>query len=144
LREKASDVIVENACKKKLMKRNILILAAVIMPLAFFGQNYKNRPVVGEDSAKQMIKNFLNDSSGKLSPDTLIRDKDMVISIAELLLFKSYGKALITGEKPYECYLIDGYWFLRGTLPKNYTGDVFEMIVSAKDGRIIKMTHGSR
>ena len=119
-----------------------MILAAVILPLSFFGQNYKNRSVIGEDSARQTIKNTLSDN--KLSADTLIRDKDMAISIVELILFKSYGKALITGEKPYECYLIDGYWFLRGTLPKTYTGDVFEMIMSAKDGRIVKMTHGGR
>ena len=126
------------------MVKFILILGAVILPLSFFGQNYKNRTVIGEDSAKRTIKNILNDGSYKLSSDTLIRDKETAISIAELLLFRSYGKATITTERPYECYLVDGYWFLRGTLPKNYTEDVFEMIMSAKDGRVIKMTHGSR
>jgi hypothetical protein len=126
------------------MIKFILILGAMTLPLSFFGQNYKNRTVVGEDSAKQAIKNILNDGSYKLSSDTLIRDKETAISIAELLLFRSYGKATITTERPYECYLVDGYWFLRGTLPKNYTEDVFEMIMSAKDGRVIKMTHGSR
>ena len=126
------------------MIKRILILAVVLIPLTFFGQNFRNRTSVGEDSARQMIKNFLSDSTSKLSSDTLITGKDMAISVAELLLFKSYGKALITSERPYECYLIDGYWFLRGTLPKNYTGDVFEMIMSAKDGRIVKMNHGTR
>jgi hypothetical protein len=126
------------------MIKSILILAAVILPLSFFGQNFKNRVVVGEDSAKQTIRNILNDGGDKLSADTLIRDKETAISIAELMLFRSYGKATITTERPYECYLIDGYWFLRGTLPKNFTGDVFEMIMGAKDGRIIKMTHGSK
>ena len=126
------------------MIKSILILAAVILPLSFFGQNYKNRAVIGEDSAKQTIKNILSDSGYKLSPDTLIRDKETAISIAEVMLFKAYGKATITTERPYECYLIEGYWFLRGTLPKSYTAEVFEMIISAKDGRIIKMTHGSR
>ena len=126
------------------MIKSILILAAVILPLSFFGQNYKNRTIIGEDSAKQTIKNILNDGGYKLSPDTLISDKETVISIAEIMLFKSYGKATITTERPYECYLIEGYWFLRGTLPKSYTAEVFEMIISAKDGRIIKMTHGSR
>lgn len=126
------------------MIKSILILAAVILPLSFLGQNYKKRAVVGEDSAKQIIKNILNDGAYKLSSDTLIRDKETAISMAEIMLFSSYGKATITTERPYECYLIDGYWFLRGTLPKNYTADVFEMIISAKDGKIIKMTHGSR
>jgi hypothetical protein len=126
------------------MIKIIWILGAVILPLSFFGQNYKNRTVVGEDSAKRTIKNIVNDGSYKLSSDTLIRDKETAIAIAELLLFRSYGKATITTERPYECYLVDGYWFLRGTLPKNYTEDVFEFIMSAKDGRVIKMAHGNR
>ena len=126
------------------MIKSILILAAVMLPLSFLGQNYKNRGVIGEDSAKQTIKNILNDGGYKLSSDTLISDKETAISVAEIMLFRSYGKATITTEKPYECYLIDGYWFLRGTLPKNHAQDVFEMIMSAKDGRIIKMTHGGR
>ena len=126
------------------MIKTILILGSLTLPLSFWGQNYKNRAVVGEDSAKLMLANILNDANNKLASDTLIKDKEMAISMAEFVLFKSYGKATITTERPYECYLIDGYWFLRGTLPKSYTADVFELIMSAKDGRIIKMTHGSR
>jgi len=126
------------------MIKTILILVFLILPLSFWGQNYKNRAVVGEDSAKLMLANILNDSNNKLPSDTLIKDKETAISMAEFVLFKSYGKATITTERPYECYLIDGYWFLRGTLPKSYTADVFELIMSARDGRIIRMTHGSR
>ena len=126
------------------MIKTLFILAALIVPITFWGQNFKNRNVVGQESAKQSIKNILGDSTYKLPSDTLIRDKETAISIAEIILFKIYSKALITSEKPYECYLIDGYWFLRGTLPKNFTGDVFEVIMRAKDGSIVKMTHGSR
>jgi hypothetical protein len=126
------------------MIKTILILISFILPLSFWGQNYKNRAVVGEDSAKLMLANILNDANNKLPSDTLIKDKETAISMAEFVLFKSYGKATITTERPYECYLIDGYWFLRGTLPKSYTADVFELIMSARDGRIIRMTHGSR
>jgi len=126
------------------MIKTFLILATVILPLSFFGQNYKNRAVIGEDSARQIIKNIVSDSSLKLSSDTLIRDEETAIAVAEIMLFKMYGKAMITTERPYECYLVDGYWFLRGTLPKNYTGDVFEVIMSSKDGRVIKLTNGSR
>ena len=126
------------------MIKTLFIFAALIVPITFWGQNFKNRNVVGQDSAKQSIKNILGDSTYKLPSDTLIRDKETAISIAEIILFKIYSKALITSERPYECYLIDGYWFLRGTLPKNFTGDVFEVIMRAKDGSIVKMTHGSR
>lgn len=126
------------------MIRTLLILVIVVLPVTFFGQNYKNRVVIGEDSARQAIKNILSDSAYSLSPDSLLKDKETVTSLAELMLFKTYGKATITSERPYECYLVDGYWYLRGTLPKNFTGDVFEMVMSAKDGRIIKMTHGNK
>ena len=126
------------------MIRILLILAMVIVPLSFFGQSFKNRSVIGEDSARQIIKSFLTDDTSKLASDTLFSDKETVISVAEMVLFKKYGKALITYEKPYESYLVEGYWLLRGTLPKNSTGDVFEMIMSAKDGRIVKISHGSR
>src|SRR5690349_19099981 len=129
---------------RQLMIKSILILIAAILPLTFWGQNYKNRSIVGEDSAKQMMKNIVSDSTYKVSPDSLITDKETAISLAEVLLFKKYGKALIGSEKPFECYFIDGYWFVRGTLPKNYAGNVFELIMSAKDGRIIKMSHGSQ
>jgi hypothetical protein len=124
------------------MIKSILIVVVTLFPLIFFGQNYKNRTVIGEDNARQAVKNALSDSTYKLTYDTLIRDKDVAITIAEPILFSIYGKAAITGEKPYECYLIDGYWFLSGTLPKNYSGGVFEIIMSAKDARIIKITHG--
>ncbi len=130
--------------EQKFMIKTLLVLAALILPLSFWGQNFKNRAVVGEDSARQAIKNIVSDTTYKFSTDTLISDKEMAISMAEVVLFKTYGKALISGERPYECYLIDGYWFLRGTLPKSYTGDVFEMVMSARDGRVIKMTHGSK
>ena len=128
----------------KLMLKTIVIIAALALPLTFFGQNFKNRGTIGEDSARQTIKNFVSGGVDKLPVDTLIDDKETAIAIAEPFLFKLYGKATITSEKPYECYLLDGYWFLRGTLPKNFTGDVFEVIMSARDGRIFKMTHGSK
>jgi len=49
------------------MIKSILILAAVILPLSFLGQNYKNRAIIGEDSAKQMIRNIVSDGGYKLS-----------------------------------------------------------------------------
>jgi hypothetical protein len=114
----------------------------MISPLIFFGQSFKNRNVIGEDSAKRAIKNAMADDSGRSYSDTLIKNSESAISIAETILASVYGKAVINSEKPFECYLIDGYWYLRGTLPKNYTGAVFEMIMSAKDGRVVKLTHG--
>ena len=123
------------------MTRGFLIVVIIISPIVFFGQNFKNRNIIGEDSARRVVKNSLADA-GQAYSDTLIKNSESAISIAETILVNLYGKALISSEKPFECYLIDGYWYLRGTLPKNYTGSVFEMIMSAKDGRVVKLTHG--
>jgi hypothetical protein len=126
------------------MLRTLLTLTAFMLPLVFFGQNFKNRGTIGEDSARQAVRSIIGEGVDKLPVDTLIKDKETAIDIAEMFLFKLYGKATITSERPYECYIVDGYWFLRGTLPKNFTGDVFEVIMSAKDGRIFKISHGNR
>jgi hypothetical protein len=47
-------------------------------------------------------------------------------------------------ERTYECYLVNGYWYLSGTLPKdsNSNGGVFEIIISLKDAQVIKLIHG--
>jgi NTF2 fold immunity protein len=105
------------------------------------GQNFKNRTVLGEKNAKQAIKEAIKDKA-KPFYDTLIKNKETAIAIAEPILFDIYGKKDIINERPYECYLIDGYWYISGTLPKDWLGGVFEIIINAKDGKIIKLTHG--
>lgn len=124
------------------MIRNIIVLILIITPLVSLGQNFKNRNTVGEDSARRAVKTALANDADRSSSDTLIKNSESAVSIAETILVNLYGKAIINSEKPFECYLVDGYWYLRGTLPKNYTGGVFEMIMSAKDGRVVKLVHG--
>ena len=61
--------------------------------------------------------------------------------MTEPLLFDIFGKDQILSERPYEVYLIDGYWYLAGTIPKGSKGGGFEVVISAKDGQIIRLTH---
>jgi hypothetical protein len=123
--------------------KSFLVITVMLSSFVFYGQNYNHRKVMGEENAKQAVKNALNDKDFKPFYDTLIEDKETAISVAEPILFKIYGRAAITSERPYECYLIDGYWYISGTLPKkNDTGGVFEIIISSKDGKVIKLTHG--
>ena len=105
------------------------------------GQKSNERLKPGENHAKNQIQQALKDSTVKPFYDTLIKDKETAISIAELILFKIYGKKQITKERPYETYLIDGYWYITGTLPKGSVGGTFEIIFSANDGKVIKLTH---
>ena len=96
-----------------------------------------------EQHAKDAVKKALEDKNYKPFYDTLIKDKETAIAVAESILFKIYDRKKILDEKPYKCYLIDGYWHISGTLPKKYDfGGVFEIIISSKDGKVIKIIHG--
>jgi NTF2 fold immunity protein len=119
-----------------------LTLMMVILPFFCCGQNFKGRTMRGEQNAKQAIKEALANKNNKPFYDTLIKDKETAIAVAEPILFKIYGKKNITDQKPYECYLLDVYWYICGTLPKGWRGGVFEIIISSKDGKIIKLIHG--
>ena len=105
------------------------------------GQNFNNQIVLGEENAKQAIKEAIKNKA-KPFYDTLIKTKETAIAMAEPILFDIYGKKEIINERPYECYLIDGYWYISGTLPKGWNGGVFEIIISSKDGQVIKLIHG--
>ena len=122
--------------------KNILILLVMILPLIFHGQNSNERITPGERNARQAVKKTLNDKSYEPFYNTLIKDSQTAIAVVEPILFKIYGKKNIISERPYECYLIDDYWYISGTLPKGWDGGVFEIIISAKDGKIIKLIHG--
>jgi hypothetical protein len=126
------------------MKRFIYSSALLVFIFPFFccGQNFNGRTVLGEKNARQAIKKALTDKDNKQFYDTLIKDKQTAIAVAEPILFKIYGKKNITDQKPYECYLIDGYWYICGTLSKGWLGGVFEIIISSEDGKVIKLIHG--
>jgi len=96
---------------------------------------------LGEEHAKTEILKALKDSTTKPFYDTLIVDRQTAIAMVEPILFKVYGKNQIIEQRPYEAYLIDGYWYISGTLSKGSLGGTFEIIFSANDGRVIRLTH---
>jgi len=97
----------------------------------------------GRESAQKKLKEVLADSNYVLMRgDTLIKDKNAVIMLAEAALFPIYGKEQIRQELPYEAYLIDGYWVISGTLPRGSDGGTFEVIINAMDGRFVYLGHG--
>ena len=70
-----------------------------------------------------------------------IKDSVTLISYAEPILFKTYGKEQILGEKPYIISLKHGIWIMDGTLPKGYKGGIFHIEIRAKDRKVIKLIH---
>ncbi|HEY4800867.1 MAG TPA: NTF2 fold immunity protein [Bacteroidia bacterium] len=91
---------------------------------------------------KKELSDALNEgSSEKYLSDTIITDKKTAIAIGETILFKVYGQTQIEEEKPYEVMFIDGYYILEGTI-HDRLGGVFLLILQAKDGRVLRLSHG--
>jgi len=116
-----------------------LLICLLLLPLFSSAQQLTKTELQEE---RQIIKEALNDKTYKqFSFNKAIPDKQTAIAVVKPTLFKSYGKDQILNEKPCQIYLIDGYWILSGTLPKGWVGGTFFIIMSAKDGRVIKWTH---
>ena len=96
---------------------------------------------LGKVFARQQLHELLDGKGQPFTWDTLIRNSSTAIAMVEPLLFDIFGKDQILSERPYEVYLIDGFWYLSGTIPKGWKGGGFEIILSAKDGKIIRLTH---
>lgn len=128
---------------RKLKKNFILLLIASTYTMC--GQSKADRSILGREYAKQELKSALIEKSLHNVVDgkkLIIKDSLTAISIAEPLLFDIYGKSNIIKQQPYETYLIDNYWVLKGTLPLDKDGGTFLLIIDAQDSRIIKITHG--
>lgn len=75
--------------------------------------------------------------------DCLVTKEETAVGIAESVLFESYGKDMIEDERPYKVSIEnDSIWHLEGTFWSIGYGGVFEISISAKDGKVIYMTHG--
>lgn len=113
----------------------------LLISLSACAQNNSDRLIVGREHAQFQIKRALVDTTNHPFYDTLIKNKEVAIAVAEPILFSIYGKDHILKERPYACYLIDGFWYIAGTIPKGWVGGGFEIIINAKNAHVIKLTH---
>jgi len=121
-----------------------ILIALILLPAFSFGQQLP-RPEI--QYYRHIIKQALKENIKYTDQfNKAIPNKATAIKIAEPILFKGYGKDVIIAEKPYNVDLVDGYWIVTGTLKQvkgqDVVGGVFLIILSEKDGRIIKIAHG--
>ncbi len=107
-----------------------------------YSQDFRGRIVIGKKYADQEVKKAITNKNAKPFYDTLINNKEMAIAVVEPILFKIYGNENILKQRPYESYLINGYWYISGTLPEDWKGGVFEIIISSKNAQVVKLIHG--
>ncbi|WP_298321353.1 NTF2 fold immunity protein [uncultured Aquimarina sp.] len=122
------------------MKIKIVLLGLIICT-QIQAQNSERR-IMGKDYAeKHLMLALKNNADRTKMNEKLIPKKAGAIKYAELILFEKYKKENIEFQKPYQVYLIDDYWVIFGTLPKNYKGGVFSIVFDSWNGKIMRLTH---
>ena len=72
-----------------------------------------------------------------------VPDSITAVRLAEVVLEPVYGRQTIVRERPFDAELQDSVWVVEGHLPKGSTvGGTAMLVISRRDGRILRMTHG--
>lgn len=134
-----------NENRKMTNMKAIYFLTLLTFTLTSYGQTKSDRTILGKSNAEQELKTALSEKTQHNFIDNktaIIKDSVTAISVVEPILFSIYGKDNITKQRPYEIYFIDNYWVIEGTLPQEYKGGTFLIIIDSRDCKIIKITHG--
>ncbi len=123
------------------MKFKIVLLGLIICT-QIQAQNSERRIMGKEYAEKHLMLALKNNADRTKMNEKLILKEANAIKYAELILFEKYKKDNIEFQKPYQVYLIDDYWVIYGTLPKNYKGGVFSIVFDSWNGKILRLTHG--
>ena len=127
--------------KAKYVKTSYLLLLWLLGASPVAAQNFTGRTVLGEQHARQQVLATVQEAPAEAFAKPLLPTKEVAVAAAEPVLFNIFGKQQIFRERPYEAYLINGYWYISGTLPEGYKGGAFEIIMEANNGRIVHLTH---
>lgn len=128
-----------------MITKNLLIALMVVTSIITGGCSNK-KWVSLEESQPEVFKYLsLKDTSNydSLGDRVMIPDEETAISVAEVYLFKTFGKEKIEEEQPYQIGKVDGYWIIKGTMPSKYIlGGFFEMVINSKNGEVVRLFHG--
>ena len=120
-------------------------LSILLLAISINACSQKNRTELGKSYAERELKLALSKESQHNVIDNkivIIKDSLTAIKVIEPILFSIYRKENIESQKPYECYLIENYWVIAGTLPKDVDGGTFLIIIDARNSKVLKITHG--
>jgi hypothetical protein len=125
--------------------KQMTFLFLLLIPVWSMAQEFKESTEASQQQARLELVKAQQDSTAHnvIRPDFVVfKNKEMVISYAELILFDMYGKENIERQKPYTIDYVDNHWIVRGNLPISLKGGTFLIILEAHTGRILKISHG--
>ena len=74
-------------------------------------------------------------------PGGLVPDEQTALKIAEAVLVPIYGKKIMD-DKPYIIKNADGRWTIDGTIPKDFVGGSFHIVIQQRDAKILEIGCG--
>ena len=126
------------------MKHLLILLFLSIINISC-AQEKNQKLILGEKYAKEVLEETLKNNRVHNVIDNktpIIKNDSTAIKVAESILFEIYGENNIIKQKPYRIYKIENYYVISGTLPKNYVGGTFLIIINSLNSEIIRITHG--
>lgn len=72
----------------------------------------------------------------------LVPTEETAVAIATAVFVPIFGAEKIQAQMPFHATLRSGVWHVSGTLPAGTLGGTAEAEIDAKDGRILKVSHG--
>ena len=121
----------------------VIVFACTLVACMEISNSRKSDEVAQTSTAAASIRAVQADSSlNLLRNKEVLPNQEIAIAVAEPILFHIYGKALIIDERPYNAVRSGDHWVIEGHIDDGMLGGVFEIILSAKDARVIKISHG--
>jgi len=78
-----------------------------------------------------------------IPPSGWVPDEKTAITIAEIVLVRSYGEKILN-EKPFEAHLNEDstVWVVQGYLKAGFKGGVAQILIQKNDCKVLSYTHG--
>ena len=118
----------------------ILLFLICVLSCTSLIKNVAGQDSIKEDSYK-ILKSQMNDSlfqamEGRYvkRSNRVIKSKKEAIELAKTAFWKEYGKDNMINERKYTSHLMNGFWIVRGLLPRPYTGGTIVAILDAENG----------
>lgn len=104
-------------------------------------QRFPDRLLLGEEVNRQRVA-----QAGLPQPTIAAAapppDTATALAVAERAAFRKFGRKSIVAQRPYEAYVVEGYWCISGTLPWGYAGGTFVVLRNAATDEVVWVSHG--
>ena len=88
----------------------------------------------------EKVPKWLLDYQRPLPKGGVVLDKETAIQIAEVVLFRLFGKENIIAQRPYEVKEVDDVWWISGTAKENQLARTFSIAISKHTAAVLHLS----